>query len=223
MPLVKPPEGDPAIEPFRDGVGELRLNGELAGHVATSLSEFWSPGGAHRQQAGSRRSGGRRRPSQAVCPRTGLRHRTGPQNRCHRCTLGRTRGHPDDRSAPGDQDEQLVVLRILADRRRSLGEDHTRMVSQLHQWLLGLIPGGATKDLSARQAKAPLAKVPPRCSWQDPSPRRRGTDQRPGADLRAEEGRRQGAHRAGRRVRHRANEPARDRPLRHRSTARRGR
>ena len=26
-------------------------------------------------------------------------------------------------------DEQLAVLRILADRRRSLGEDHTRMIS----------------------------------------------------------------------------------------------
>src|SRR2546421_362352 len=33
-------------------------------------------------------------------------------------------------------DEQLAVLRILVDRRRSLGEDHTRMVSQLHQLLL---------------------------------------------------------------------------------------
>jgi hypothetical protein len=36
-------------------------------------------------------------------------------------------------------DEQLAVLRILLDRRRSLGEDHTRMVSQLHQLLLELI------------------------------------------------------------------------------------
>jgi hypothetical protein len=30
-------------------------------------------------------------------------------------------------------DEQLAVLRVLADRRRCLGEDHTRMISQLHQ------------------------------------------------------------------------------------------
>jgi hypothetical protein len=45
-------------------------------------------------------------------------------------------------------DEQLAVLRVLADRRRSLGEDHTRMISQLHQLLLELIPGGAKKDLS---------------------------------------------------------------------------
>jgi hypothetical protein len=54
------------------------------------------------------------------------------------------------------------VLRILADRRRSLGEDHTRMVCQLHQLLLELIPGGAKKDLSARQARALLANVRPR-------------------------------------------------------------
>jgi len=59
-------------------------------------------------------------------------------------------------------DQQLAVLRILADRRRSLGEDHTRMVSQLHQLLLELIPGGAKKDLSAAQAKALLARVRPR-------------------------------------------------------------
>lgn len=33
---------------------------------------------------------------------------------------------------PVVNDEQLALLRILVDRRRSLGEDHTRMVSQLH-------------------------------------------------------------------------------------------
>jgi transposase len=63
---------------------------------------------------------------------------------------------------PVVNDDQLAVLRILVDRRRSLGEDHTRMVSQLHQLLLELIPGGAKKDLTARQAKALLAKVRPR-------------------------------------------------------------
>jgi transposase len=55
--------------------------------------------------------------------------------------------------------EQLAVLRILVDRRRSLGDDHTRMISQLHQLLLQLIPGGAKKDLSAAQAKVLLASV----------------------------------------------------------------
>ncbi|MET7951642.1 IS110 family transposase [Micromonospora sp. NPDC005324] len=59
-------------------------------------------------------------------------------------------------------DEQLALLRILVDRRRSLGEDHTRMVSQLHHLLLELIPGGAKKSLSAAQAKALLATVRPR-------------------------------------------------------------
>src|SRR6266545_1084369 len=73
------------------------------------------------------------------------------------------------RQVAGDQ--QLAVPRILADRRRSLGEDHTRMVSWLHQLLPGLILGGAKKDLSAAQAKALLARVrPPRCRGQSPPP-----------------------------------------------------
>ena len=66
------------------------------------------------------------------------------------------------RLRPVADDAQLAVLRVLADRRRSLGEDHTRMVCQLHHLLLELIPGGAKKDLSAAQAKALLAKVRPR-------------------------------------------------------------
>jgi transposase len=63
---------------------------------------------------------------------------------------------------PVVNDEQLAVLRVLVDRRRSLGEDHTRMISQLHQLLLELVPGGAKKSLSAAQAKALLATVRPR-------------------------------------------------------------
>jgi transposase len=63
---------------------------------------------------------------------------------------------------PVVDDAQLAVLRVLVDRRRSLGEDHTRMVSQLHHLLLQLIQGGAKKDLSAAQAKALLASVRPR-------------------------------------------------------------
>jgi len=54
------------------------------------------------------------------------------------------------------------VLRLLVDRRRALGEDHSRMISQLHRLLLELIPGGAKRDLSAAQAKALLATVRPR-------------------------------------------------------------
>jgi transposase len=63
---------------------------------------------------------------------------------------------------PVINDEQRTVLRILVDRRRALGEDHTRMTSQLHSLLLELIPGGAKKDLSAAQAKKLLATVRPR-------------------------------------------------------------
>jgi transposase len=63
---------------------------------------------------------------------------------------------------PVVDDQQLADLRVLADRRRALGEDHTRMVAQLHHLLLELIPGGTKKDLSAAQAKALLAKVRPR-------------------------------------------------------------
>ncbi|WP_240746769.1 IS110 family transposase [Cryptosporangium phraense] len=63
---------------------------------------------------------------------------------------------------PFVDDEQLAVLQTLVDRRRSLGDDHIRMISQLHQVLLLLIPGGAKRFLSAAQAKSLLATVRPR-------------------------------------------------------------
>jgi transposase len=63
---------------------------------------------------------------------------------------------------PVVNDEQHDLLRILADRRRALGEDHCRMISQVHQLLLELIPGGAKRDLSAAQARVLLAGVRPR-------------------------------------------------------------
>ena len=63
---------------------------------------------------------------------------------------------------PVAADQQLMVLRVLADRRRSLGEDHIRMICQLRQLLLELIPGGAKKSLSAAQARQLLATVRPR-------------------------------------------------------------
>lgn len=58
-------------------------------------------------------------------------------------------------------DETLEVLRLLVDRRRRIGEDHTRMVCQLHQLLLELLPGGAKRDLSAAQARRLLSTVRP--------------------------------------------------------------
>ncbi len=50
---------------------------------------------------------------------------------------------------PVVDDEQLAVLRILADRRRTLGEDHTRMVAQLHHLLLELLRGCQRSCVSA--------------------------------------------------------------------------
>ncbi len=59
-------------------------------------------------------------------------------------------------------DEQREVLRILVDRRRAIGEEHTVKVNQLHALLLELVPGGAKRDLSAAQARKILAGVRPR-------------------------------------------------------------
>ena len=59
-------------------------------------------------------------------------------------------------------DEQREVLRILVDRRRAIGEEHTVKVNQLHALLLELVPGGAKRDLSAAQARRILAGVRPR-------------------------------------------------------------
>jgi transposase len=59
-------------------------------------------------------------------------------------------------------DDQLEVLRLLVDRRRSLGEEHTRKIAQLHALLLELIPGGAKMFLSAAQARKLLTSVRPR-------------------------------------------------------------
>ncbi|MFK5647958.1 transposase [Ornithinimicrobium sp. LYQ121] len=50
---------------------------------------------------------------------------------------------------------------MCVDRRRSLGEEHTRKVCQLHKLLLELVPGGAKTFLSAAQAKELLKKVRP--------------------------------------------------------------
>lgn len=48
--VVKPPRPDPTIDPFVDGLGVLSLDGRPAGHVATTVSEFWSPFSPLRRQ-----------------------------------------------------------------------------------------------------------------------------------------------------------------------------
>jgi transposase len=63
---------------------------------------------------------------------------------------------------PVGVDGDLVVLRLLSDRRDELAHARTRTVSGLHRLLLELVPGGAPRFLSATQAKALLASVRPR-------------------------------------------------------------
>ena len=63
---------------------------------------------------------------------------------------------------PVVSDGQLEVRQLLVDRRRSIGQEHTRKVSQLHRILLETLPGGAKKYLPAAQARAILAGVRPR-------------------------------------------------------------
>ncbi len=57
---------------------------------------------------------------------------------------------------PVINDEQLAVLRILVDRRRSLGDEHTRQMSQVHPLLLEL-----TQAVRRRTCPRPR---PRRCS-----------------------------------------------------------
>lgn len=59
-------------------------------------------------------------------------------------------------------DGTTVALRLLVDRRDELGAARTWTVNRLHRLLVELIPGGASKFLSATQAKALLATVRPR-------------------------------------------------------------
>ena len=59
-------------------------------------------------------------------------------------------------------EEDLVVMGMLADRRDELGRARTQVISRLHRLLLELLPGGAKKFPSARQARTMIASVRPR-------------------------------------------------------------
>jgi transposase len=63
---------------------------------------------------------------------------------------------------PVAREDELMALRLLADRREELASARTQAVSRLHRLLLDLIPGGAPRFLSAAQARALLATVRPR-------------------------------------------------------------
>ncbi|WVK78930.1 transposase [Dactylosporangium sp. AC04546] len=53
-------------------------------------------------------------------------------------------------------------MKLLVDRRDSLGRARTEVLNRLHQLLLELVPGGAKQFLSAPQARALLNTVRPR-------------------------------------------------------------
>jgi transposase len=128
------------------------------------------------------------------------------------------------RLRPVAGDAQLAVLRILADRRRSLGEDHTRMVCQLHHLLLELIPRRGEERPVRGPGQGPAGQGPPsRCRGQGPPPGRRRADQRPRAALPAQEGRQQGTQCPASSHRQHADHPARHRPFRRRPAAGRSR
>jgi transposase len=59
-------------------------------------------------------------------------------------------------------DEDLAVLRLLADRRDELSRSRTQTLNRLHRLLAELIAGGAPRHLSVLQAKALLAGVRPK-------------------------------------------------------------
>ncbi|WP_459986892.1 transposase, partial [Nocardioides sp. AN3] len=59
-------------------------------------------------------------------------------------------------------DEELVALRLLADRRDELSALRIQTVNRLHRLFAELIPGGAPKNLTATKAQKLLAGVRPR-------------------------------------------------------------
>jgi transposase len=61
---------------------------------------------------------------------------------------------------PVRPDDRTVALRLLADRRDELGAARTLTINRLHRLLVELVPGGAKKALTARQARALLADAP---------------------------------------------------------------
>jgi transposase len=59
-------------------------------------------------------------------------------------------------------DDELEVLRMLADRREELTRARIQTVNRLHRLLSELTPGKSKKDITTGQAKAILASVRPR-------------------------------------------------------------
>ncbi|RKS74130.1 transposase [Motilibacter peucedani] len=58
--------------------------------------------------------------------------------------------------------EEIVVLRLLCDRRDELSRARAQALNRLHRLLLEIVPGGAPRHLSPLQARHLLATVRPR-------------------------------------------------------------
>jgi hypothetical protein len=103
---------------------------------------------------------------------------------------------------------------MLADRRDELGRARTRVSSRLHRLLLELLPGGAKKYLSARQARAMIASVRPRdLAGQTGRRLAARADRRARGDRQEDQGPGQGADRAGHRPRIHPAAAKRHRPV----------
>ncbi|WP_433202815.1 IS110 family transposase [Nocardia sp. CA-107356] len=59
-------------------------------------------------------------------------------------------------------DPELVALGLLVDRRDELGRARTETLNRIHRLLLELVPGGAKRFLSSRQARALVETIEPR-------------------------------------------------------------
>ncbi len=68
----------------------------------------------------------------------------------------------NERLADVSEEEHAAVLRMLSERREDLIKERTRTLNRLHGLLRGLVPGGATKNLSADKAARVLRGVRPR-------------------------------------------------------------
>ena len=58
-------------------------------------------------------------------------------------------------------EDQAVVLHLLTKRREDLVAARTQTINRLHRLLVDLVPGGASRNLTARRAAALLSEVTP--------------------------------------------------------------
>ena len=70
-----------------------------------------------------------------------------------------------DKGYARSRSDELMVLRLLCDRRDELSRARAQALNRLHRLFLELLPGGAPTKKSTTQYKALLAAVRPATSW----------------------------------------------------------